>query len=178
LKIRGKIIRLGDNINTDVIIPARYLVTHEAATLAKHAFEDYCPEFRVKAAGGAVIIAGENFGLGSSREHAVIALKHSGVKAIVAKSLARIFYRNSINLGLPALILRGKKEEADRIEDGDEVELDVANGVLTRIKTGEKFSCDKMPEFMMKIIEAGGLINYFARKVEKNQWKARPDNYL
>jgi len=163
LKIRGRIIRLGDNVDTDVIIPARYLVTHEADVLAKHVFEDYYPEFRAKAAGGAIVVAGENFGLGSSREHAVIALKHSGVKAIVAESFARIFYRNSINLGLPALILKGG-EGLDRLKDGEEAELDVANGVLTIIKSGEKFSCDKMPEFMMKIIEAGGLINYFLKK--------------
>ena len=163
MKIRGRIIRLGDNVDTDVIIPARYLVTHEADVLAKHVFEDYYPEFRAKAAGGAIVVAGENFGLGSSREHAVIALKHSGVKAIVAESFARIFYRNSINLGLPALILKGG-EGLDRLKDGEEAELDVANGVLTIIKSGEKFSCDKMPEFMMKIIEAGGLINYFLKK--------------
>ncbi len=163
MKIRGRIIRLDDNVDTDVIIPARYLVTHDAEVLAKHVFEDYYPEFRAKASGGAIIVAGENFGLGSSREHAVIALKHSGVKAIVAKSFARIFYRNSINLGLPALIIR-KTEGLERLKDEDEAELDVANGVLTIIKTGEKFSCDKMPEFMMKIIEAGGLINYFLEK--------------
>lgn len=163
MKIRGRIIRLDNNVDTDVIIPARYLVTHDAEVLAKHVFEDYYPEFRAKASGGAIIVAGENFGLGSSREHAVIALKHSGVKAIVAKSFARIFYRNSINLGLPALIIR-KTEGLERLKDGDEAELDVANGVLTIIKTGEKFSCDKMPEFMMKIIEAGGLINYFLEK--------------
>jgi len=163
LKIRGRIIKLGDNVDTDVIIPARYLVTHDADVLAKHVFEDYYPEFRVKAAGGAIVVAGENFGLGSSREHAVIALKHSGVKAIVAESFARIFYRNSINLGLPVLILKGK-EGLDRLRDGEEAELDVANGVLTIIKSGEKFSCDKMPEFVMKIIEAGGLINYFLKK--------------
>ncbi|MEM3465928.1 MAG: 3-isopropylmalate dehydratase small subunit [Thermoproteota archaeon] len=163
MKIRGRIIRLGDNVDTDVIIPARYLVTHDAEILAKHVFEDYYPEFRAKASGGAIIVAGENFGLGSSREHAVIALKHSGVKAIVAKSFARIFYRNSINLGLPALVIR-EVEGLDRLKDEDEVELDVADGVLTIIKTGEKFSCDKMPEFMMKIIEAGGLINYFLEK--------------
>lgn len=163
MKIRGRIIRLGDNVDTDVIIPARYLVTHDANVLAKHVFEDYYPEFRVKAAGGAIVVAGENFGLGSSREHAVIALKHSGVKAIVAKSSARIFYRNSINLGLPLLILKSK-DGLDRLKDGEEAELDVANGVLTIVKTGEKFSCDKMPEFMMKIIEAGGLINYFLKK--------------
>lgn len=175
MKMRGKTIRLGDNIDTDLIIPARHLVTHNAATLAKHVFEDYCPEFRVKAAEGAVVVAGENFGLGSSREHAVIALKHSGVKAIVAKSFARIFYRNSINLGLPALVLR-EREAFNRVLDGEEVELDVANGILTIIKTGEKFSCDKMPEFMMRIIEAGGLINYF--KQGGNQRKTGPDNYL
>ncbi|MEM3958251.1 MAG: 3-isopropylmalate dehydratase small subunit [Thermoproteota archaeon] len=163
MKIRGRIIRLGDNVDTDVIIPARYLVTHDAEVLAKHVFEDYYPEFRAKVSGGAIIVAGENFGLGSSREHAVIALKHSGVKAIVAKSFARIFYRNSINLGLPVLVIR-EAEGLDRLRDGDEAELDVANGVLTIIKTGEKFSCDKMPEFIMKIIEAGGLINYFLKK--------------
>lgn len=160
MKVHGKIIKLGDNIDTDIIIPARYLVTHDASTLAKHVFEDYYPEFKAKAAEGTIIIAGENFGLGSSREHAVIALKNSNVKAIVAKSFARIFYRNSINLGLPALVLR-EKNRVDRIRDGDEAELDLAKGVLKNLTTSEEFSCDKMPEFMMRIIESGGLINYF-----------------
>lgn len=164
MKISGKIIKLGDNIDTDIIIPARYLITHDAEVLAKHVFEDYYPEFRAKAIGGAIIVAGENFGLGSSREHAVIALKGSGIRAIVAKSFARIFYRNSINLGLPALVLR-EKEMLKEIEDGDEAELDVFNGVLTIVKTGKKFSCDKMPEFMVEIIKAGGLINYFQKKM-------------
>jgi 3-isopropylmalate/(R)-2-methylmalate dehydratase small subunit len=163
LKIHGRIIRLGDNVDTDVIIPARYLVTHDAEILAKHVFEDYYPGFGVRAAEGAIIIAGKNFGLGSSREHAVIALKHSGVKAIVAESFARIFYRNSINLGLPALVLR-ERGGLERLKDGEEAELDVANGVLTIIRSGEEFSCDKMPEFLMRIVEAGGLISYFERK--------------
>jgi len=160
MKVQGRIIKLGDNIDTDIIIPARYLMTHDATTLAEHVFEDYYPEFKVKARKGAIIVGGENFGLGSSREHAVIALKNSNVKAIVAKSFARIFYRNSINLGLPALVLR-EKNKFDRIIDGDEAELDLTKGVLNSLATNEEFSCDKMPEFMMKIIESGGLINYF-----------------
>lgn len=160
MRVQGRIIKLGDNIDTDIIIPARYLVTHDASTLAKHVFEDYYPEFKAKAIGGAIIVGGENFGLGSSREHAVIALKNSNVKAIVAKSIARIFYRNAINLGLPVLVLK-EKNRFDMIRDGDEAELDLAKGVLKILITNEEFSCDKMPEFMMKIIESGGLINYF-----------------
>lgn len=160
MRVQGKIIKLGDNIDTDIIIPARYLTTHDASTLAKHVFEDYYPEFKVKAMEGAIIVGGENFGLGSSREHAVIALKNSNVKAIVAKSFARIFYRNSINLGLPVLVLK-EKNRFGRIRDEDEAELDLAKGALKSLTTNEEFSCDKMPEFMMKIIESGGLINYF-----------------
>jgi 3-isopropylmalate/(R)-2-methylmalate dehydratase small subunit len=161
--IRGKAIRLGDNIDTDVIIPARYLVTHDAQTLAKHVFEDYYPEFRDKAKEDTIIIAGENFGLGSSREHAVIALKHSNVKAIVAKSFARIFYRNAINLGMPVLVLREKARVED-IKDGDDVEVDLAKSVLRDLTVGEEFSIYKIPGFIAEILEAGGLINYYIKK--------------
>lgn len=171
MRIFGRVIRLGDNIDTDIIIPARYLITHDAAILAKHVFENYYPEFKAKVTGGAIIVAGENFGLGSSREHAAIALKHSNVKAIVAKSFARIFYRNSINLGLPALVLKDR-DKIDLIDDGDEAELDLENGVLRDLTIGKDFSCDKMPNFIVQIIEAGGLISYFKGKKGDIQQKA------
>ncbi|MEM3712374.1 MAG: 3-isopropylmalate dehydratase small subunit [Thermoproteota archaeon] len=165
--IRGKVIKLGDNIDTDVIIPARYLVTHDPSTLAKHVFENYYPEFREKAKEGVIIIAGENFGLGSSREHAVIALKYSNVKAIVAKSFARIFYRNAINLGVPTLILEDKNRIGE-LKDGVEVEIDLENGVLRDLGTGKMFSCYKIPNFIVEILEAGGLIKYFKEKRQKS----------
>ncbi|MBO3769135.1 MAG: 3-isopropylmalate dehydratase small subunit [Thermoproteota archaeon] len=165
--IRGRVIKLGDNIDTDVIIPARYLVTHDPSILAKHVFEDYYPEFREKAKEGAVIVAGENFGLGSSREHAVIALKHSNVKAIVAKSFARIFYRNAINLGVPALILEDKNR-IEELQDGVEVEIDLEKGVLKELSTGKEFSFYKIPDFIVEILKAGGLINYFKEKRRKS----------
>lgn len=165
--IRGKVIKLGDNIDTDIIIPARYLVTHDPFILAKHVFEDYYPEFREKAKGSVIIVAGENFGLGSSREHAVIALKHSNVKAIVAKSFARIFYRNAINLGMPVLILEDKNR-IEELRDGVEVEIDLEKGVLREFDTGKEFLCHKIPSFIVEILKAGGLINYFKEKRQKS----------
>ncbi|MGQ9478613.1 MAG: 3-isopropylmalate dehydratase small subunit [Thermoproteota archaeon] len=174
--IRGKIIKLGDNIDTDIIIPARYLVTHDVSVLVEHVFEDYYPEFRIRAKDGVIIVAGENFGLGSSREHAVIALKGSNVKAILAKSFARIFYRNAINLGLPVLVLKDK-DAVEKIRDGDEAELDASQGVLRDVTLGIDFSCDKMPDFVMNIIKAGGLINYFREKRLKTPDYGK-DNYL
>ncbi|MDW8034223.1 MAG: 3-isopropylmalate dehydratase small subunit [Nitrososphaerota archaeon] len=168
--IRGKIIKLGDNIDTDVIIPARYLVTHDPSVLVKHVFEDYYPEFRERAREGVIIVAGENFGLGSSREHAVIALKHSNVKAIVAKSFARIFYRNAINLGLPALIIE-EKNRIGELQDGAEAEIDLEKGVLRELDTGKEFSCYKIPNFIVEILKAGGLINYFKEKRQKSALK-------
>jgi len=165
--IRGKVVRLGDNIDTDVIIPARYLITHDPIVLAKHVFEDYYPEFREKAKNDTIIVAGENFGLGSSREHAVIALKHSNVKAIVAKSFARIFYRNAINLGLPVLIIR-EKDRIDEINEGAEAEINLEEGLLRVLDTGRDFSFYKLPDFIIEIIKEGGLINYFKKKRLKN----------
>ncbi|MBO3799475.1 MAG: 3-isopropylmalate dehydratase small subunit [Candidatus Brockarchaeota archaeon] len=164
--IRGKVVKLGDNIDTDVIIPARYLVTHDATVLAEHVFEDYYPEFREKAKEGVIIVAGENFGLGSSREHAVIALKHSNVKAVVAKSFARIFYRNAINLAMPALVLE-EKNRIGEINDGDEIEINLEKGILRDLNTGKEFSLYKIPDFIVKILKAGGLISYFKEKGQK-----------
>lgn len=164
--IKGKAIILGDNIDTDVIIPARYLVTHDPLVLAEHVFEDYYPEFREKAKDGAIIVAGENFGLGSSREHAVIALKNSNVKAIVAKSFARIFYRNAINLGMPALVLEEKSRICE-IRDKDEIEIDLKRSVLRDLTIQREFSFYKIPSFIVEILEAGGLISYFQGKRRK-----------
>ncbi len=169
--VRGKVVRLGDDIDTDIIIPAKYLVTHDATILAKHVFEDYYPEFRERAKEDIIIVAGENFGLGSSREHAVIALKHSNVKAIVAKSFARIFYRNAINLGMPALVPE-EKNRIGEINDGDEVEIHLKKGVLRDLNTGREFSFYKIPDFIVEILEAGGLINYFKQKGGKTGEKS------
>lgn len=166
--VQGKVVKLGDNIDTDIIIPARYLVTHDPMILAKHVFEDYYPAFRERAKEDVIIVAGENFGLGSSREHAVIALKHSNVKAIVAKSFARIFYRNAINLGMPVLVLEDKNK-VEEINDGDRVEIRLEEGVLMDLNTGKAFSFHKIPDFIVEILEAGGLISYFKEKGLKKE---------
>jgi 3-isopropylmalate/(R)-2-methylmalate dehydratase small subunit len=160
--IRGRVWKFGDNIDTDVIIPARYLNTSDPAELAKHVMEDIDPEFRNKMTPGDIIVAGENFGSGSSREHAPIALKAAGVGAIIAKSFARIFYRNSFNMGLPIFQL----PEADRISEGDQVEIDMERGVIKNLTKGEEYHFTPIPPFMQQLIEAGGLINY-AKKLLK-----------
>jgi 3-isopropylmalate/(R)-2-methylmalate dehydratase small subunit len=160
--IRGRVWKFGDNIDTDVIIPARYLNTSDPAELAKHVMEDIDPEFRNKMTPGDIIVAGENFGSGSSREHAPIALKAAGVGAVIAKSFARIFYRNSFNMGLPIFQL----PEADRISEGDQVEIDMERGVIKNLTKGEEYHFTPIPPFMQHLIEAGGLINY-AKKLLK-----------
>jgi 3-isopropylmalate/(R)-2-methylmalate dehydratase small subunit len=161
-KIVGKVWKFGDNIDTDVIIPARYLNTSEPAELAKHVMEDIDPSFSSKVEPGDIIVAGENFGSGSSREHAPIALKAAGVGAVIAKSFARIFYRNSFNMGLPIFEL----PEADRIEEGDRVEIDMEKGVIRNLTKGEEYRFTPIPPFMQQLIDAGGLIKY-AQKLLK-----------
>ncbi|MEO1942552.1 MAG: 3-isopropylmalate dehydratase small subunit [Campylobacterales bacterium] len=160
--IKGRVWKFGDNIDTDVIIPARYLNTSDPAELAKHVMEDIDPEFRSKMEPGDIIVAGENFGSGSSREHAPIALKAAGVGAVIAKSFARIFYRNSFNMGLPIFQL----PEADRISEGDQVEIDMEKGVIKNLTKGEEYYFTPIPPFMQQLIESGGLINY-AKKLLK-----------
>ena len=151
----GKIIKYGDNIDTDVIIPARYLNTIDKKELASHCMEDIDKEFTKKVEAGDIMVAGYNFGCGSSREHAPIAIKESGISLVIARSFARIFYRNSINIGLAILEC---PEAVDGIADGDKVEADLDNGVIYNRTTGKSFQTQPFPEFIQKIIQNGGLV--------------------
>ena len=148
--------KFGDNIDTDVIIAARYLNTSEPALLAKHVMEDADPSFSSKVSKGDIIVAGENFGCGSSREHAPIAIKAAGVDIVIAKSFARIFYRNAFNTGL--LILECK--DNDKIAEGDKLEVSLDNGSIKNLSKNEEYKFEAMPEFMQELVKAGGLINY------------------
>ena len=151
----GKVIKYGDNVDTDVIIPARYLNTINKKELASHCMEDIDKDFVNKVAPGDIMVAGSNFGCGSSREHAPIAIKESGISLVIAKSFARIFYRNSINIGLAILEC---PEASENIKDGDKIEADLDNGVIYNRTTGESFKTNPFPEFIQKIIANGGLI--------------------
>lgn len=148
--------KFGDNIDTDVIIAARYLNTSEPALLAKHVMEDADPSFSSKVSKGDIMVAGENFGCGSSREHAPIAIKAAGVDIVIAKSFARIFYRNAFNTGL--LILECK--DTDKIAEGDKLEVSLDNGSIKNLSKNEEYKFEAMPEFMQELVKAGGLINY------------------
>ena len=155
MKFSGKAIKYGDNVDTDVIIPAKYLNTIDKKELASHCMEDIDKDFVNKVSPGDIMIAGSNFGCGSSREHAPIAIKESGISLVVAKSFARIFYRNAINIGLAILEC---PDAPDKISEGDVIEADLDKGVITDKTTGEFFSVDPFPEFIQKIITAGGLV--------------------
>ena len=156
----GKAIKYGDNVDTDVIIPARYLNTIDKKELASHCMEDIDKNFVNKVEAGDIMIAGNNFGCGSSREHAPIAIKESGIALVIAKSFARIFYRNSINIGLAILEC---PEAAERISEGDKVEADLDKGIIYNRTTGESFETKPFPEFIQKIIENGGLVESIRR---------------
>ena len=151
----GKAIKYGDNVDTDVIIPARYLNTIDKKELASHCMEDIDAEFKNKVQAGDIMIAGYNFGCGSSREHAPLAIKESGISLVIAKSFARIFYRNAINIGLAILEC---EEASDGISDGDKVEADLDNGVIYNRTTGKSFKTQPFPAFIQKIIQNGGLV--------------------
>lgn len=157
MKANGKVIKYGDNIDTDVIIPARHLTTSDPAELAKHCMEDIDKDFVNKVQSGDIMVGGANFGCGSSREHAPIAIKASGISCVIAKDFARIFYRNSINIGLP--ILECAEASAD-IEEGNEVEVDFDSGVITNKTKNKTYQAVAFPEFMQGIINAGGLVQY------------------
>ncbi len=159
--IDAKVWTFGDNIDTDLIIAARYLNTSEPKELAKYVMEDADPTFKEKVEVGDVIVAGENFGCGSSREHAPIALKAAGVSAIIAKSFARIFYRNAFNMGLTILEL----EESSEIKEGDKITIDLDSGTITSKNTGKTYKFAPIPEFMQELVSCGGLMNY-AKKVK------------
>ncbi len=160
MKVIGKCIKYGDNIDTDVIIPARYLNTSDHQELAKHCMEDIDKDFSSKAQNANVIVAGSNFGCGSSREHAPVAIKASGIECVIAKNFARIFYRNSINIGLPIL----ECDEADKINENDELEIDFAEGNIINKTKKEEYEVTGFPEFMQKLIEDGGLMKHMVKE--------------
>ncbi len=164
MKYTGNVIKYGDNVDTDVIIPARYLNTSDHKELASHCMEDLDKTFVSRVQSGDIITAGQNFGCGSSREHAPIAIKASGVSLVIAKSFARIFYRNSINIGLAIVEC---PEAVDGISEGDKIEADLDNGIIKNLTTGAEFKTEPFPEFVQKIIENGGLIQSIADGVIK-----------
>lgn len=158
---KGTVFKYGDNIDTDVIIPARYLNSSEPAELAAHCMEDIDKEFVKKVKKGDIIVADKNFGCGSSREHAPIAIKAAGVSCVIAETFARIFYRNAINIGLPIIEC---KEAGKGIENGDEVEVDFDSGIIYNRTKGTEFKGQAFPPFMQNIIDQGGLVNYINNK--------------
>ncbi len=163
MKANGKVFKYGDNIDTDVIIPARYLNSSDPKELAAHCMEDIDKDFIKKVKPGDIIVANKNFGCGSSREHAPIAIKAAGVSCVIAETFARIFYRNSINIGLPIMEC---PEAAKEIEDGDELEVDFDNGIVYDRTKGSSYKGQAFPPFMQKIISAGGLIPYINESAE------------
>ena len=157
MNAKGSVFKYPDNVDTDVIIPARHLNTQDAKELASHCMEDIDKDFVKKVKDGDIMVGGWNFGCGSSREHAPIAIKAAGVSCVIAETFARIFYRNAINIGLPIIEC---PEASRKIQNGDEVEIDFNTGVIQDLTTGESFQGQAFPEFMQKIIAAEGLINY------------------
>jgi len=160
-KITGKAWRFGDDVDTDAIIPARYLNTSDPGELASHCMEDADPDFSGKVSAGDMIIGGKNFGCGSSREHAPIAIKAAGVSCVIAGSFARIFYRNSFNMGLPIF---ESAQAAAGISTGDKVEVNPTKGVIRNLSTGAEYTAEPYPPFMMDLIEAGGLIPFLLKE--------------
>lgn len=160
--IEGKVWTFGDNIDTDLIIAARYLNTSDPQELAKHVMEDADPEFKEKVKQGDIIVAGENFGCGSSREHAPIALKAAGVSAVVAKSFARIFYRNAFNMGLPIFEL----SQSDEIKQDQEIKVDLDAGKIENKSMSKTYNFAPIPEFMQELLACGGLMNYAKQEIK------------
>ncbi|MDA8234285.1 MAG: 3-isopropylmalate dehydratase small subunit [Clostridia bacterium] len=164
MDFQGRTWKFGADVDTDAIIPARYLNTSDPAELAKHVMEDADPEFPNKVKEGDIIVADKNFGCGSSREHAPICIKAAGVSCVIAKSFARIFYRNAINIGLPIF---ESVEAGEKIQEGDVVKVDVNTGLITNVTRNEQYQATPFPAFMQQLINAGGLINYVREKVNK-----------
>ena len=161
MKLEGTVFKYGDNVDTDVIIPARYLNSSDPKELASHCMEDIDKEFISKVKSGDIIVAAKNFGCGSSREHAPIAIKAAGVSIVIAETFARIFYRNAINIGLPIMEC---PDAAREIQPGDKVEVDLDSGVVTDVTLGKTWKGQAFPQFMQNIISAGGLIPYINSK--------------
>jgi 3-isopropylmalate dehydratase small subunit len=166
MTLEGRIWKFGSDVDTDAIIPARYLNQSDPKELAKHAMEDERPEFYREVKEGDLLLAGKNFGCGSSREHAPLALKAAGISCIIAKSFARIFYRNSLNLGLPLL---ESPEASEAIQDGDQVRIDLATGEVFDITQNRKFSAKPIPDFMQQLLNDGGLIPHLRKKGQKGK---------
>ena len=162
---KGRAWKFGTNFDTDAVIPARYLNTTDPAEMASHLMEDVDPQFREKIQPGDIIVAEDNFGCGSSREHAPLAIKAAGLSCVVAKSFARIFYRNAFNMGLPIF---ESAEAVDGIQTGNELEVDSESGDIKNISTGQTFKAQPIPPFMQQLIEAGGLMKYI-KKVKMKQ---------
>lgn len=163
--MQGRVWKFGDNIDTDLIIAARYLNTSEPSALAKHVMEDADPEFVSKMSEGDIIVAGENFGCGSSREHAPIALKAAGIAAIIAPTFARIFYRNAFNMGLPIFELA----ESAEIHEGDTVKVDMDKGEVINITQAKTYKFTPIPEFMQELVDAGGLIEFAKKELAEKE---------
>ena len=161
MKAHGTVFKFGDNVDTDVILPARYLNSSDPKELAQHCMEDIDKDFVKKVSRGDLIVANKNFGCGSSREHAPIAIKAAGVSCVIAETFARIFYRNAINIGLPIIEC---EEAAKAIDAGDEVEVDFDSGIIYDKTKGTSYQGQPFPEFMQKIIKAEGLVNYINQK--------------
>jgi 3-isopropylmalate/(R)-2-methylmalate dehydratase small subunit len=162
MSLKGKVFKYGSHVDTDAIIPARHLNLHEPADLAEHCMEDLDADFIGNVKSGDIIVADINFGCGSSREHAPVAIKASGISCVIAKSFARIFFRNAINIGLPLLEC---EEAAQDIKAGDTVEVDLASGKIANLSTNKTFTARAYPEFMMQIVQAGGLVEYTKKKL-------------
>jgi len=164
LGIKGKVIKFGDNIDTDVILPGPYLVHTDPYELAKHAMEGLDKEFPQKASEGVIVVGAKNFGCGSSREQAPIALKFSGVKCVLAESFARIFYRNAITIGLPVLVC---KDVSTKVNDGDQITVNLQTGKVENLTNGAVMQATKLPEFIMGILNDGGLIQHLKRSINQ-----------
>ncbi|HPJ29931.1 MAG TPA: 3-isopropylmalate dehydratase small subunit [Methanothrix sp.] len=158
----GRAWKFGDDVDTDAIIPGRYLVINDPQGLAEHVFEGVRPEFAGQVRAGDFVVAGTNFGCGSSREHAPLGLKGAGVRAVVASSFARIFFRNAINIGLPLFV----SSDVERIRDGDSIEIDADQGIIYNRSRGESYRTTPLPPFLQDIVEAGGLVEYTKRMVK------------
>lgn len=165
MKACGHVFKYGDNVDTDVIIPARYLNATDGKELAKHCMEDIDKEFITKVKDGDIIVANKNFGCGSSREHAPLAIKCAGVSCVIAETFARIFYRNAINIGLPILEC---PEASDSIQDGDKVEVDFDTGIIHNVTRGETYTAAPFPPFIKEIIDANGLLNAIRKKGQQS----------
>ena len=164
MKVSGPAIKFGRNIDTDVILPGKYLVLVDPYDLAKHALEGLDPDFPEKAKKGVIIVGGKNFGCGSSREQAPLALKYSGVKCVIAETFARIFFRNAINIGLPVIECKGISAA---VEDGNELTVDFEAGTVQNLSKGKSFQVAKLPPFILEILSDGGLIENLRRRMKK-----------